>query len=1096
MKQGPRIYNLFPSLAGSVDRWIEHVPRIAAMQFNWIYLNPFHQTGNSGSLYAVKDYNRLNPLFRGRSQRADDDLIRAFVDRAAQAGIGVMMDLVINHTARDAELIATHPEWYRRDAEGNIESPSASDPADPANVTVWTDLAELDFRARPERDAMVAYFSEVIRHYAELGVRGFRCDAAYKVPAAVWATLIGSARRAAPGLVFAAENLGAPMETVCDLHPAGFDYLFNSAKWWDFRSPWLLEQYESFRGIAPSIAFPESHDTERLRTELGDASDAVIEAEYRFRYLFAATFSSGVMMPMGFEYGFQQKLDVVRTRPMHWEGALFDLSPFITSINAMKASIPALNEEGPAHALYRGGVAFALARTTNDGLERALTLLNPRVAEALSVDADTAFRAAGGIRLAEATPGQLGTTARDVELPPLTVRVFATEPPRPKFTDEGNLDAEASETARPCVIEAVAPQIDGGRHPVKRVVDQRCSVEADIFREGHDAVAAALLYRRTGAANWQETQMYPLGNDRWGGAFLLDGIGTYEYTVEAWPDAYESWAHDTALKYAAGASITLELIEGRALVAVAAQRSRDATRVALEAVLSAFDRAAPDSEKLAVLYSGSVSRLMEMAPDRSAATRYAHALPMIADRRAAEVGAWYELFPRSQSAHPGKRGSFTDAERQLQRIRELGFDVVYLPPIHPIGVSFRKGRNNSLDPEPGDPGSPWAIGNATGGHCAVEPSLGTLADFDHFVAAAQDLGLEIALDYALQCSPDHPYVREHPEWFSFRPDGTIRYAENPPKKYQDIVNFNWYGPHAPALWNELRDVVEFWIRHGVRIFRVDNPHTKPFAFWEWMIADVRGRHPGVLFLAEAFTRPKIMLELAKVGFTQSYTYFTWRNTKRELTEYLTELAAPPLADFYRPNFFANTPDILPPFLQTGGRPAFLIRLYLAATLSSLYGIYSGFELGENRALPGREEYADSEKYEIKQRDWNAPGNINEHIRTLNRIRRENPALSDWRNIRFFEADDDGVIAYMKTRGANTLVIVINLNPFQAKDVRIHLPPPELASADRTLKCENLISGERFTWRGPSVSIWLDPFVNPALIARVDTPSPISSEARA
>ena len=329
-------------------------------------------------------------------------------------------------------------------------------------------------------------------------------------------------------------------------------------------------------------------------------------------------------------------------------------------------------------------------------------------------------------------------------------------------------------------------------------------------------------------------------------------------------------------------------------------------------------------------------------------------------------------------------------------------------------------------------------------------------------------------------------MREHPEWFAFRSDGTIKYAENPPKKYQDIVNFNWYGPHAPALWNELRDVVEFWIGHGVRIFRVDNPHTKPFAFWEWMIGDVRSRHPDVLFLAEAFTRPKVMYQLAKVGFTQSYTYFTWRNTKRELTEFLTELAAPPLADFYRPNFFANTPDILPPFLQTGGRPAFLIRLYLAATLGSLYGIYSGFEICENDALPEREEYADSEKYELKQRDWNAPGNINEHIRAVNRIRRANPALGDWRNVSFCHAEDDDVIFYRKTAGANTLLIAVNLSPFRGRDVRIHLPLADLGVLPgEPIACENLLTGERFSWRGPVVSVWLDPYVSPALIVRVD-----------
>jgi starch synthase (maltosyl-transferring) len=1087
MKQGPRIYNLFPSLAGSVDQWIEHVPRIAAMQFNWIYVNPFHETGYSGSLYAVKNYDRLNPLFRGKSRPSDEALIGRFVERAAQAGLGVMMDLVVNHTARDADLVAAHPEWYRRDAFGEIESPSASDPADPANVTVWTDLAELDFSERPERDAMVAFFSRVIKRYAELGVRGFRCDAAYKVPATVWAALIAGARRDHPDLVFAAENLGAPIESVMALRSAGFDYLFNSAKWWDFQSPWLLEQYERFRSIAPSIAFPESHDTPRVSADLNGVSEPAIEAEYRFRYLFAAVFSSGVMMPMGFEYGFARNLDVVYTRPEQWETPRFDLSSFVSGVNAMKASIPALNEEGPTRALFRDGSAFALVRSMGDGLDEALVLINSSKVASVTVDADTALRAAHGVRLAEATPGAFGTTARDIQLAPLTIRVFARPAIRSAVDRAtGETKFEPALAARPCIIEGIAPQVDAGKHAVKRVAGRRFVVEGDVYREGHDAIAAALLYRRAGAVDWHETPMHPIGNDRWSGDFVPDAVGTYEYTIEAWPDDYESWAQGTRIKYAAGQAIALELEEGRALIAAAAVRADDSLRALLADKLAAFDCADHDGEKLVLLLCGSTSRLMEIVSDRTYATRYRPALPLTVDRRAAETGAWYEMFPRSQSAYVGKPGTFADAELELRRISELGFDVVYLPPIHPIGVSYRKGRNNSLEAAAGDPGSPWAIGNAAGGHRAIEPTLGTFADFDHFVAAADESGLEVALDYALQCSPDHPYVREHPEWFAFRSDGSIKYAENPPKKYQDIVNFNWYGPHAPALWRELRDVVEFWIGHGVRIFRVDNPHTKPFAFWEWMIGDIRSNHPGVLFLAEAFTRPKVMYQLAKAGFTQSYTYFTWRNSKHELTEFLNELATAPVADFYRPHFFANTPDILPPFLQTGGRAAFLIRLYLAATLGSLYGIYSGFEICENTALPGREEYADSEKYEFKRRDWNAPGNINDHIRTVNRIRRENPALSDWRNVRFCEAEDDDVIFYSKTAGSNTLLIAVNLSPFRGRDVRIHLPLAALgADPGEAIACENLITGERFIWRGPVVSVWLDPYVNPALIVRID-----------
>jgi len=448
------------------------------------------------------------------------------------------------------------------------------------------------------------------------------------------------------------------------------------------------------------------------------------------------------------------------------------------------------------------------------------------------------------------------------------------------------------------------------------------------------------------------------------------------------------------------------------------------------------------------------------------------------------------LFPRSQGTQPGVHGTFADAAKRLPEIAGLGFDVVYLPPIHPIGRAFRKGKNNTLDPLPTDPGSPWAIGNENGGHTSVEPALGTLADFDAFVSAARANGLEVALDYALQCSPNHPFLAQHPEWFTVRPDGTIKYAENPPKKYQDIVNFNWYGPHAPALWGALRDIVLFWISHGVRVFRVDNPHTKPFAFWEWMIADVRSKFPETLFLAEAFTRPKVMNELAKRGFSQSYTYFTWRTTKAELTAYATQLARSDMAQFYRPSFWPNTPDILPPFLQSGGRPAFVIRLVLAATLSSLYGIYSGYELCENAALPGREEYADSEKYEIKVRDWNAPGNIKAEIGRLNAIRRNNPALQDWRNVRFYRADDDAVLFYGKRTGGNVVFVAVNLDPFAAHDPLLWFPTGEYGIADdEPYALEELLGSTKHEWRGSAHRWRLDPQINPAAVFRLELPAP-------
>jgi starch synthase (maltosyl-transferring) len=1087
MKTGPRIYNLFPSLVGSIDRWSAQLDRIAAMGFDWVYVNPFHETGHSGSLYAVKSYYRLNALFRGSAIASDDDLIADFVTAAAAAGLGVMMDLVVNHTARDADLAAEHPAWYRRQADGSIVSPSANDPANPSNVTVWSDLAELDYEPRPERAELVAYFSDVVRHYVRLGMRGFRCDAAYKIPSDVWSAYIAAAREIRPGVVFAAETLGAPFEDVTRLGPAGFDFLFNSSKWWDFRAGWLLDQYEQFRHIAPSIAFPESHDTLRLAAELAGRPVAEIEAEYRFRYLFAAFFSSGVMMPIGFEYGFDRPFDVVMTRPDQWQEPLFDISAFVADVNAMKAAIPALNEEGVERKFEAHGRAVGLLRNAEAGPSSAVALINPESTGEARFDAGDVLREISGAVdvTPQAPPAAPIAAGESIVLRPLEMRVYVNANNGTAGGARGGAGDPRLE-ARPVVIEAVWPEIDAGRHPVKRIVGDRFEVQADIFREGHDAVAAVLKFREREAGGWRETPMEPFDNDRWRGSFPLERNTRYVYTIEAWPDDFATWRHAAERKHAAGQPIGLELEEGRALISAAIARAQGDARVRLAAVRRELDELEAPAARIDVMFSATLAALMRAVPDRTFATAYARELEAIADRRAAQTGAWYEFFPRSQGARPGVHATFAEAQLRLADIAGLGFDVLYLPPVHPIGYAFRKGRNNSLDAGPDDPGSPWAIGNVTGGHMAVEPALGTLDDFDRFVAAAGAQGLEVALDYALQCSPDHPYVREHPEWFTFRPDGSIKYAENPPKKYQDIVNFNWFGPHAPALWDELRDVVEFWIGHGVRIFRVDNPHTKPFAFWEWMIGDVQSRRPDVLFLAEAFTRPKVMKELAKLGFTQSYTYFTWRNFKAELTDYANELAYSEMGEYFRPNFFANTPDILPPFLQTGGRPAFVIRLILAATLSSVYGIYSGFELCESAALPGREEYANSEKYEIRVRDWDAPGNLREDIAHINRIRRENPALHTWRNVRFHPAADDNVLFYSKRSENNTLLIAVNLDPFATVETTLSIPLDELGYAENeAVACDELLSGEHRLWHGGRQTIRLEPQRNPAAIFRVD-----------
>jgi starch synthase (maltosyl-transferring) len=633
-------------------------------------------------------------------------------------------------------------------------------------------------------------------------------------------------------------------------------------------------------------------------------------------------------------------------------------------------------------------------------------------------------------------------------------------------------------------IGRVWPEIDGGRFPVKREVGDGFDVSADILREGHEALTAVVRYRTVKDTAWRETRMEPAGNDRWAARFPLEENTRYVYTIEAYPDAYRTWAEDLRKRLAADMEVGSELAEGAALLEGALVRIAGADRARLEARLRAVAAAPAPADRARLLLDDETAALMARYPDRSAATRYDRELEVVVDRPLARFAAWYELFPRSQGRTPGQHGTFKDTIDRLPDIAAMGFDVLYLPPIHPVGRSFRKGRNNRLTAEPDDPGSPWAIGNEHGGHKAVEPQLGTLDDFRALVRAAREAGLEVALDLAYQCSPDHPYVREHPEWFHARPDGTIKYAENPPKKYQDIYPLNFYCRDREALWEELKSIPLFWIAEGVRIFRVDNPHTKPIPFWAWLISEIQAVYPDVIFLSEAFTRPKVMQALAKVGFTQSYTYFTWRNFKGELIDYFTELTQTEVAEYFRGNLFVNTPDILPPILQQGGRPAFKMRLALAATLSSVYGIYSGYELCEATAIPDTEEYLDSEKYEIRVRDWDAPGNIKTYVARLNRIRRENPALQESRNLQFYPSDDDSVLVYGKVSadGANTILVAVNLDPYEAHETRVSLPLEAfgIGPAER-FQVHELITDARHLWKGPEQTLRLDPRAEPAAI---------------
>ena len=634
---------------------------------------------------------------------------------------------------------------------------------------------------------------------------------------------------------------------------------------------------------------------------------------------------------------------------------------------------------------------------------------------------------------------------------------------------------------RTVIIENVAPAVDGGRYPAKRDVGSDIEVSADIFKEGHDVLVAFLKYRRDGETAWRERPMRFVDNDRWGGRFTPTELGRWVFTIEAMGHPFRSWLADLVKRVEAGQDVASELLEGVALVREAAGRAKGADADALRAYAERMGR--PQPEAVAAAREERLAELMDAHLDRRQATGAEREYEIVAERERARFAAWYEFFPRS--GLPGRHATFKDAEAQLERAAAMGFHVVYLPPIHPVGRTHRKGRNNTLTAGPRDPGSVWAIGGAEGGHDAVHPDLGTLDDFDRFVERARGLGLEVALDFAIQCSPDHPYVREHPEWFFHRPDGTIKYAENPPKKYQDVYPVNFYGDDPRPLWEEMRRIVEFWIGHGVHTFRVDNPHTKPIKFWEWLIRTVQTTHPEAVFLSEAFTRPKLMKVLAKAGFTQSYTYFTWRNEKQELIDYFTEITQPPVAEYFKGNLWPNTPDILHATLQKGGPPAFRMRLVMAATLSSLYGMYSGYELSENVPYAeGSEEYFNSEKYELKVRDWNAPGNHVGLITTINRLRREHPALQLYTNLRFYPADDPNILFYgkMTPDRSDVVLVAVNLDPFATHSARVELPLAELGlGEDQPYKLHERLTDTWQEWRGRGERITLDPQREPAAI---------------
>ena len=658
---------------------------------------------------------------------------------------------------------------------------------------------------------------------------------------------------------------------------------------------------------------------------------------------------------------------------------------------------------------------------------------------------------------------------------------------------------EHEEGRKRIVIEGVEPEIDGGRFPIKRIINDKVVVEADILADGHDVLSAALLYRKQGEDNWIEVPMESLVNDRWRGSFAVTELGRYQYTLIGWVDPFKSWQQKLARKVEAHQDVSVDFMEGARLMDEAMGRATEReARMMRRWTESLRSTDAPASAKAKLVLGARVTTAMAKRSDRRSAVAYPKELAVVVDREKARCGTWYEMFPRSWMSEPGRHGTFKDCETRLPYISEMGFDVLYFPPIHPIGYTNRKGKNNSPTAKTGDPGTPWAIGAQEGGHKSVHPQLGTLEDFRKLVSKSHEYGIEVALDLAFQCSPDHPYVKQHPEWFRWRPDGTVQYAENPPKKYQDIYPLEFDTENWQELWEESKSVILFWIDQGIRIFRVDNPHTKPFAFWEWLISEVKSDYPEVIFLAEAFTRPKIMYQLAKLGFSQSYTYFTWRNVKWELTEYFTELTQTDVREFFRFSLWPNTPDILSDYLRDGGRPAFMTRLVLAATLGANYGIYGpAYELCEHRRKDREsEEYLDSEKYELKQWDIKSPSSLKDFIARVNRIRRQNPALHNDLSLRFHSVDNDQLICYSKRTEnlASVIVVVVNLDCRYKQSGWIDLSLDELGiDHDQPYEVHDLLADATYQWQGVRNYVELDPQNMPVHILWIDQGTSKSSD---
>ena len=1058
----PRIYYVPLSLVANPEQWPAILDGAAGMGFDTVLISPPTEPGPTGNLLLPYGFERAHPALGHELEGSVAGLVR----QARERNLVVMSDLVVDRVAADGPLLHDIGLMVGRGA----------DALDPRVPPTSRKSATVPYAAGDSRAA--DRFTGYVATLARAGVTGFRCLSPAAVPTEIWAKL----KDAAPGARFLAWMPGVPSEAVATLTQAGFDGAFSSLRWWDCRAAWPVDDHERLRSFGGAIAFPEAPFDVRLAQSLD--SDRITGRRSERALWVAATLGDGLMIPMGFEYGAREPVPAVgaarETFAVLKGHPHFDLGPAVRAANAFVAREGGRFRAAEMRLLTGGNAPLTAVLRTSGATGARLVVVNPSLDHPDALAA-AAFASEVGQHLpfhdVLGSGPALGPEG-SLRLRPAEVRVLEGSAGKPVTLSAevlGLSEAKAIEAPR-FIIDTVTPSVDDGLFPAKRIVGEVVRVEADAFAEGHDVMAVALKWRAADEEAWQERRMRHLGNDRWAADMPLNRLGRHEFTVEAWRDEFGVFLYELTKKHEAGLNVGLELEEGRLLVErVAKAGGSNADR--LQAIVDRLN-GADDPTRLAVLMAPETAETWTEADPRPFRL-VTQSFPIDAERQAAGFASWYELFPRSMSNDVSRHGTFEDVIGRLPYVRAMGFDVLYFPPIHPIGRTNRKGRNNTLTPGPDDPGSPYAIGAPEGGHDAIHPELGDFDSLERLRLAAAEHGLELALDFAIQASPDHPWLKEHPEWFDWRPDGSIRYAENPPKKYEDIVNVDFFKEGAkPSLWVTLRDTLLFWVEKGIKLFRIDNPHTKPFPFWEWCISDIRREHPDVVFLAEAFTRPKVTYRLAKVGYSQSYTYFTWRNTKQELTEYLTELSTTAPKDFFRPHFFVNTPDINPDFLQDAPRQSFLIRAALATMLSGLWGMYSGFELCEGRPDAKRKEYADSEKYQLTAWDWDRPGNIIGEIGQLNRIRRDNPALHSHLGVTFRPAYNDNILLFTKQTATrdNVLLIAINLDPYNAQEADIELPLWEFGLHDgASITAEDLMNGARFAWSGKYQRIRLDPY---------------------